>query len=101
MQQQKKSNTALAVTMTILIAILSFIGLGVWYNNTHYTQQYDTNFMSSCMSNGGNSSACACVLNNIKSSYSYSDAKKFEEQWVQTGVLPYQLQTAAENCISS
>lgn len=67
-----------SVVTTIVIAIVVFIGIGILYNNTHYSTTYEDNFLSSCETSGGTADSCGCALGVIKANYSYQQAKSFD-----------------------
>jgi hypothetical protein len=63
------------VVITIIVMIGLFIGIGVWYNNTHYNSTFQNNFMNGCEGQGGSASGCACAYGVLQSEYDYSEAK--------------------------
>jgi len=73
---EKESKTK-SIIITIVVMIGLFIGIGVWYNNTHYNSTFQNNFLSGCESNGGSSSKCSCMYTTLQANYTYSQAKYF------------------------
>ncbi len=74
----KKQSNAKNIIITIVVIIGLLIGIGVWYNNTHYNSTFQNNFMSSCESNGGNTSSCGCAYGVLQANFSYSEAKSLD-----------------------
>lgn len=79
MEEHKPKSRAKAIGASIFITVVVLVGIGIWWNNTHYSAAYDNNFLSSCES-GGQVSAdtCGCALGVIKANYSYKEAKSFD-----------------------
>jgi len=65
------------VVIWVLVIIVGIIGVGIWYNNTHYNSTFQNNFLSSCENNGGSASRCSCMYTTLKTNYTYSQAKYF------------------------
>jgi hypothetical protein len=76
--QVAKENKTKSVITTIVVMVILFIGIGVWYNNTHYNSTFQKNFMSSCENNGGSASSCDCAYSVLQQNYSYSEAKAID-----------------------
>ena len=72
-------NNTKNVVVTIIVIIGLLIGIGVWWNNTHYNSTFQNNFMSKCES-GGSSTAtsCGCAYGVLMANYSYSQAKQMD-----------------------
>lgn len=74
--EHSKKTTTVEIVVTTLVVL---VGIGIWWNNNHYSNAYDNNFLSSCES-GGQVSAdtCGCALGVIKANYNYKQAKSFD-----------------------
>ncbi len=71
-QRQRRNRN---IFIWIAVIVISFVGIGIWYNDTHYNSTFKNNFMNGCENQGGSTSSCGCAYNVLSNNFSYSEAK--------------------------
>lgn len=74
----KEVKNMLGYIGAFLVGYLVVAGVISLWNNSHYNNQFKSNFLTSCSNAGGSDAACACYYQGVKDHYSYQEAKALD-----------------------
>lgn len=67
-------------------------------NGVEFPEKLRTNFITSCIANGGNLDSCKCVVDQIQEEKTFSEYLELEEKMLETGNTPSVITDAVNAC---
>ncbi len=68
------------IAKTAFYALFLVAGLAGCSKKNEYPAEVVTNFMNSCVSNGGSAESCACTLNKVQTKFTFAEFSALEQK---------------------